>query len=127
VVHVYRKQSAEATVQALIQLYSCIYFLRLAAFIFFLKKTNVWANLALISRDPGPGVPPAEAFKVCPYWVPPSTFTAVAIAPNASYVRVEYANYVATENVDHGQRWSPSFSLFSAHSHTGHLLVWGCC
>jgi len=56
-------------------------------------------------RDPGPGVSPHEAFKICPYWIPPSTFTAVVIASNASYVRVEYANYVATENINHNNRY----------------------
>jgi len=38
-------------------------------------------------RDAGPGVPTGEAFKICPFWIPPSTFTAIAIPPNSTCVR----------------------------------------
>lgn len=53
-------------------------------------------------RDAGPGVPPEEEFQVCPYWIPPSTFTALAIPQNSAYVRMEFANYVESSGVSGG-------------------------
>lgn len=35
-----------------------------------------------------------ESFKVCPYWIPPSTFTALAIDHNATYIKMERCVYV---------------------------------
>lgn len=34
------------------------------------------------------------SFKVCPYWIPPRTFTALAIPSNTSYVKMETCVYV---------------------------------
>mmetsp|Transcript_33737 Transcript_33737/g.56718 ORF Transcript_33737/g.56718 Transcript_33737/m.56718 type:complete len:346 (-) Transcript_33737:117-1154(-) len=53
-------------------------------------------------RDAGPGVPLEEEFKICPYWVPPSVFTALAIPADSAYVRMEYANYVDSSAVSGG-------------------------
>jgi len=44
-------------------------------------------------RNPENGIPQEESFKICPYWIPPSTFTALAIPANTTYIRLEYANY----------------------------------
>mmetsp|Transcript_31926 Transcript_31926/g.73762 ORF Transcript_31926/g.73762 Transcript_31926/m.73762 type:complete len:292 (+) Transcript_31926:220-1095(+) len=35
-----------------------------------------------------------SSFHVCPYWIPPNTFTALAISANASYIRMERCVYV---------------------------------
>jgi len=50
-------------------------------------------GLVLMNRcSPRPGSN-EEPFLLCPYWIPPETFTALAIPLNASYVRMEYCVY----------------------------------
>ena len=49
--------------------------------------------------EPGPGVEAKDAFKICPYWIPPSTYTALVIPKNSTYIRLEYANYVDSRRI----------------------------
>jgi hypothetical protein len=49
--------------------------------------------------DPGPGVLDQDAFTICPYWIPPSTFTALAIPKTSTYIRLEYANFVDSTRI----------------------------
>ena len=44
----------------------------------------------------------AASFKVCDYWIPPATFTALAIHPNSTYVMVEKCIFVAAEDREVG-------------------------
>ena len=46
----------------------------------------------------------AASFKVCDYWIPPATFTALAIHPNSTYVMVEKCIFVAAEDREVGAR-----------------------
>lgn len=41
-----------------------------------------------------------SSFKVCPYWIPPKTFTALAIPANASYIKMERCVYVEERSDD---------------------------
>ena len=50
--------------------------------------------------EPAPGVKGEDAYKICPYWIPPSTFTALLIPLNSTYIRLEYANYVSGEIIN---------------------------
>lgn len=40
------------------------------------------------------------SFKICPYWIPPSTFTALAIDHNATYIKMERCVYVPSTSED---------------------------
>lgn len=50
-------------------------------------------------QEPGTNIPEEETFKICPYWIPPSTFTAIAIPANSSWVPCESAPLVHCNSV----------------------------
>jgi len=73
-------------------------------------------------REPGPGVGPDQAYHICPYWIPPSTFTAVAIPNNSTMLRVEYANLVPVPSLSFSSARQANATLASGEDYVANVL-----